>query len=339
MEMMPRNTRVPELYGDYWFNGEPLSLRAHQGRIVLIDFWDYTSLGSIRSIPYVKMWHEKYEEFGLLVVGVHMPRFRFGRNPEYVERSIRNLGIRYPVVMDNEGFLWNAFRARTWPTKFLIDRDGFIRFWHEGEGEYEHLERALQSLLAESGIHGTLPDLSEPLRETDEPGALCYRASADIFTGYIKGTIGNIEGLNPESVVEYDDPGIYLPGRFYLQGKWLTERECVRFEGNEGETGSLMFVYQALEVGAVFDSEKGQVQEISIEQDGLPLTDENRGPDVDSKGVVHVNSPRLYMIVRNREFGEHTLRLTTAAPHFTIYGFSFVTSVIHTEKVGVIRGN
>jgi hypothetical protein len=339
MEMKPHHTRVPELYGDFWFNTEPVSLRAHQGQIILLDFWDYTSMSSLRTIPYVNLWHEKYEEFGMLVVGVHTPQFRFGRNPDHIERAIHALGIRYPVVMDNEGFLWNAFGARVWPTKFLVDRDGFIRFRHEGEGEYEQLERALQSLLAESGIHGVLPDLSVAIRETDEPGALCYRTTGDIFTGYAKGTIGNLEGSNPESTIEYNDQGIYLPGRLYLQGRWLMERECVRFEGSGVEPGALTLVYQALEVGAVCDAEIGRVHDLRIEQDGVSLSDENRGPDVDASSIVHVDAPRLYTIVRNKEFGEHRLRLTTASRHVRIYVFSFATSVIRTEKVGIVSRN
>lgn len=332
MEMKPRNVRVPELYGDFWFNGEPISLRAHQGRIILLDFWDYTSISCLRAIPYLKLWHQKYSEFGMLVIGIHTPEFKFGKNPEHVERAIRKYGIEYPVVTDNEEFLWSAFGTRTRPTKYLIDRDGFIRYQHEGEGSYEQFERAIQSLLAESGIRGTLPDLTEPLRETDEAGAVVHKASTDICAGYVKGAIGNIEGSNPESTVDYEDQGIYLPGRLYVDGKWMMEREFMRFDGSAEEPGYLGITYQAAEVGGVFNSEKRSVCEIAIEQDGLPLTDDNRGDDVelkDSRSIVRVDTPRLYNLVRNKEFGEHTLKITTTSPHFSVYTFSFVTSVIH----------
>ncbi len=332
MEMKPRNVRVPELYGDFWFNGEPISLRAHQGKVILLDFWDYASLSCLRTLPYLKTWHQKYSEFGMLVIGVHTPEFKFGKNPEHVERATRKHGIEYPVVTDNEGFLWGAFGTRSRPTMYLIDRDGFIRYQHEGEGSYDQFERAIQSLLAESGIRGALPDLTGALRETDELGVACHKASMDIHAGYLKGAIGNIEGSNPESTVDYEDHGFYLLGRFYVDGKWMMEREFVRFNGSAEEEGYLSVMYQAAEVAAVLNLEKGSACKIVIEQDGLPLTDDNRGDDVelkDSLSIIFVDTPRLYNIVKNKEFGEHTLKITTTSPHLSVYAFSFVTSAIH----------
>jgi hypothetical protein len=331
MEQRPKHFRAPELYGDFWFNSEPISIRAHEGSVILIDFWDFTSIHSLRTLPYVKDWFRKYEEFGVKVIGVHTPEFKFGRNPENVQKAIKRFAISYPVVTDNDGLMWNAYGVRGWPTKCLVDRDGFIRYEHQGEGSYEQFERALQSLLAEAGVRSGLPDLTIPVRETDEPGAVSFRATTDVYLGYIRGTIGNVEGYGAESTVDYIDRGFHLPGRFYAKGKWIIERECIRYAGDAGEEGHLSIIYQGIEANIVLDIEGGKSAELVIEQDGLPLSAENKGDDIRLEGTqsrLLVDTPRLYQLVKNKEFGEHSLKIIASQSAFSAYSFSFVTSVI-----------
>lgn len=324
--------RVPELYGDFWFNSEPISIRAMRGSVIVIDFWDYSCINCVRTLPYLKEWYRKYREFDLLVIGVHTPEFKFGRNAEDVEGSLREAGIEYPVVMDNEAIIWSSFANRAWPTKYLIDKDGYIRYSQQGEGGYERFERNIQTLLADAGYHGTMPQLMEPLRETDVPGAVCYRPTAEIQTGYLRGTLGNQEGYNPESTLNYADHGYHIPGRFYLQGKWFNEREFVRFDGANGEEGLVTLRYEALEANAVMQSGRRASCEVFILQDGIPLTPENAGTDVqfdnNQKSVVRVAEPRLFNLVRNKEFGEHQLQLLASSPTLSLYSFTFVTSAI-----------
>src|SRR5512135_1387700 len=150
MELESTTFHAPELYGDSWLNGEPVSIRDLRGRVALIDFWDYTSNHCIRSVPYLSDWAAKYRDFELVVIGVHTPEFKFGKTAGVVQRALERLGIQYPVILDNEALLWNAFGARTWPTKYLVDKDGFIRFTQQGEGNYQQFERALQQLIVQS---------------------------------------------------------------------------------------------------------------------------------------------------------------------------------------------
>ncbi len=144
--------RAPELSNTgRWFNGPPLSIRGLRGRVVLIDFWTYTCINCLRTLPHVEAWYEKYRRDGLTVIGVHTPEFPFERIASNVEEAISSNGLTYPVVQDNEYGTWNAYGNQYWPAKYLIDAAGNVRYVHFGEGAYGTTERAIRSLLAERG--------------------------------------------------------------------------------------------------------------------------------------------------------------------------------------------
>jgi hypothetical protein len=151
-EFQIRQMPAHELYGDFWFNSEPVPISALHGRVILLDFWDYADCSSLRALPYTKEWYRRYAAFGLVVVGVHTPKFPFGRNPGHVERAINRLSIEYPVVMDNESMIWSSYGNRLWPTKILVDKDGFVRCIVAGEGNYGAMEQAIHSLLYGAGV-------------------------------------------------------------------------------------------------------------------------------------------------------------------------------------------
>jgi len=331
-DIQPQTVRARELYGDYWFNSEPVLVSALRGSVILIQFWDYTCASCIRSLSYVKEWQRKYEPYGLTVVGVHTPRFPFGQNPEEVERALRRFGIKYPVVMDNVALIASHYDSRGWPTFFLVDKSGFIRYRKEGEGNYAAMEHAIQTLLYDAGVGEELPLPMEALRDMDRVGAVCYRATPEIHAGYLRGSIGNVEGYSPESVVNYVDPGIYLDGRFYAAGDWMNGRDSLRLNEEGGGEGHIILDYQGLEVGGVLRREgKGRV-EVEIRQDERFLTGETRGDDVrlspDGRSYLVVTEPRLYNIIRNGEYGEHVLRLSMHGNSFAVYSFSFLTAAI-----------
>ncbi|HEY4612807.1 MAG TPA: redoxin family protein [Bacteroidota bacterium] len=330
MEHTPRNFRAPELYGDYWFNSEPVSISALRGYVLLLDFWDYCSAGCLHSMPYINEWHRKYREYGLVVIGVHTPEYSFGKKPEHVVRAMEALGVKHPVVMDNEAIIGNAYGNRTVPTHCLVDKHGFVHSVHQGEGGYEQFERTLQALLMDAGTRGELPDLMAPIRDADRHGAVLYRATGDIHLGYLRGTMGNVEGFSPESTVEHSDPGLYLPGRFYAQGMWMDGRECLRFSGER--EGYVAVSYEALEVTGVLNVENMKSCVLTVEQDGMMLTAENKGDDValteQGKSVLNLSGPRLYSIVRNKEFGAHTLTVRASRAGVELYSLGFMTGVI-----------
>ncbi len=332
MEMLQQEFRTPEIYGDYWFNSDPITLSALRGYVILIDFWDYTSYRSLQTLPYLKEWNRRYLDKGLLVIGVHTPQFPFARDAMRVREAIGKLGIHYPVVMDNDYIVWGAFRAQAWPTKYLIDKHGFFRYLHAGEGSYQNFEHAVQSLLAEAGYHGEFPIVMDPIRESDRPGAICHRATPEILTGWQRGTIGNVQGLSTESTDHYEDPGLYINGRLYLVGDWFSSRSYVQLEAREGQEGSLIVVYHAVDVSAVIKPEGEKKFQVFVQQDDKYLTPANKGADVriDEEGRSYflVDAPRIYSIVKAVEFGEHKLRLITRSNGFTLYAMSFGSCVI-----------
>jgi hypothetical protein len=331
-EIMPRRLVARELLGDYWFNGAPVLLGDHHGQVVLVFFWDFSSSASVRALPYVQDWATKYAPMGLLVVGVHSPRFRFGQDPENVQHAIKRLGVRFPVVSDNSQMIWSLYGNRTWPSLHLVDKDGYIRSQSFGDGSYLSFERSVQSLLSGHYAGEELPDLTEPFHETDRPGVICYRATPEILGGYLRGSVGNVEGMAPESVLEYADPGVYVDGRMYLRGVWLNDRECFRWEGEAGTDGAVMIRYHGIEANLVLGPPEGGRGTVCIEQDGVPLTVAEAGSDVTigpgKTSSIVLDSARLYNIVHNREFGEHLLTLRPQAPGCAVYSLTGVAGVI-----------
>jgi thiol-disulfide isomerase/thioredoxin len=328
-EIQPQTVRAHEVFGDLWFNSDPVIITALRGRVVLVEFWDFTCVSCLRTLPYVKEWHRKYQQYGLVVIGVHTPKFPFGKNPELVQKAIERNGIQYPVVMDNEGVIAARYELRAWPSMYLIDKHGFIRYQHTGEGNYTTTERVLQALLYDTLSGETLPMLMEPLREEDRAGAVLYRSTPELQAGYLRGSIGNVEGYSPESVVQYADPEFYLDDRIYVVGCWLNDRNSVRHQ--DREPGSIILSYHATEVSAVLEPEGGEA-EIVLMQDDRYLSAENKGDDVriagDGRSIVTISEPRVYHLVKNPQYGEHVLRISTESEGLALYSFMFVSSVI-----------
>ena len=187
MKVEKGKVRAPEI-GRLWLNSPPLSFRQLRGRAVLVDFWDYTCVNCIRTLPYVQAWHERYHDKGLTVIGVHTPEFTFAQYESNVERGIREFGLTYPIVVDSNREIWKAFANRYWPTKYLLDKDGYLRYGHFGEGGYVECEQAIQELLREIDPNAALPALMDPMREEDHAGAVCYRATGELYLGHCPGT-------------------------------------------------------------------------------------------------------------------------------------------------------
>jgi thiol-disulfide isomerase/thioredoxin len=326
-----KHIHAPALYGNQWLNGAPISLHDLDGEVALIDFWDYTRINCIQAMPYLQEWHKKYRAMGLVMVGVHTPEFHFATDVLRVQQAVERFHIPYPVMLDNDALAWTAYEVRQLPSRFLIDKDGFIRFAQHGEGSYWEFERALQQLLAETGYRNELPELMLPIRDEDRAGAVCYRPTGEMKLGYLRGALGNTEGDSPESTIEYKDPKIYFPERLYAVGKWMNERECLRYDGEGDDLGSIIALYEANEVNVVMGSRDGSVCEVKLEQDQKPIEHSFCGDDVHTvagNAIVSVDIPRMYQLVNNKQFSHHLLTLTASNPNLEIYAFSFTTCAI-----------
>lgn len=146
------NQLAPEFTGiNQWLNGDPLTLQKLRGKVVLVDFWTYTCINCINTLPYVKAWNAKYKDQGLAVIGVHTPEYPFERNTDNVKTAIKRFGITYPVAQDNDYATWNAYSNQYWPAFYLIDKSGHVVYTHFGEGDYDKTEAAIRTLLAQKG--------------------------------------------------------------------------------------------------------------------------------------------------------------------------------------------
>jgi len=322
---------APDLVGGYWVNGEPVSMPAQKGKVVLIDFWDYTCVNCIRTLPYVAEWHRRYVDKGLVVVGVHAPEFSFGKELDGVSAAIEDLGIEYPVVMDNGLAIWQAYANRYWPAKYLVDREGYVRYYHFGEGNYRETEEVVQGLLREIDSEVELPEPMSPVRDSDGPGAVCYRVTPELYLGFQRGQIGNPTGYVPSSSNTYKDPGMHAEGYVYLSGDWRADEEYVmKPYGSETES-AVAIRYMSKEVNLVMNPLLGSACRAYLTQDEAPLAKEDAGEDVkfedDGRAYVEVDKPRMYRLIDNREIGTHDLTLSTTSPGLALYAFTFVSCV------------
>jgi hypothetical protein len=273
-----------------------------------------------------------------VVVGVHTPEFEFARERRQVEAAVRRLGVEYPVVLDNHYDIWDAFANRYWPTVYLIDVEGYLRFQHHGEGGYPDIEHALRTLVAEASPEAPLPTPLEPLREEDHPGAVCFRTTPELHAGYDRGALGNPEGYSLRGVpLIYRLPPRREDGYFYAEGVWRADAAHLTLAGQHG---ALVLPYHAATANAVLAPSADPVDlmldlkpqvTVSVTQDGQPLDALSAGEDVHFAGgrsLLHVDAPRMYQIARNPDDRPHELRLEVDAPGLAVFAFSFSTCAV-----------
>jgi thiol-disulfide isomerase/thioredoxin len=283
-----------------WLNSDPLTPEDLRGRVVLVDFWTYTCVNWLRTLPYLRAWAAKYHGDGLTVIGVHTPEFGFEQNIDNVIAQSRKLGVEYPVALDSDYAVWGAFANHFWPAVYIADEEGRIRFHHFGEGEYPMTEMVIQQLLRDAGAEGIDQDLV-----TVDPRGLEVAAdwqtlqSPETYVGYNQST-----GFTQEGVAGFDEPRAYtLPERLRLNEWGLSGNWTVA--GHAGvlneRGGRIAFQFHARDVNLVMGpSSRGASIPFRVFVDGQPGTDA-RGTDVDSDGRGMVSEQRTYQLIRQPE--------------------------------------
>jgi len=322
--------KAPEFpEGAYWINSQPQFIFELKGKVVLLDFWDYTCINCIRTFPYLKEWHKRYAQYGLIIIGVHTPEFRFAAEAKNVKKAVEDFGITYPVVLDNEYKIWNAYANQYWPRKYLIDAEGFIVYDHAGEGDYRETELEVQKLLAKSHPQVKFPE-AYTAPGVIESGAVCYFTTPEVYTGYERGELGNPEGYKPDSAVSYYDnaEGKHIDGRIYLQGSWWNKVQSLRHARQDpGLEDYIALQYHALSVNAVIGPIKGSPYNVYVKQDDAFIKPEDMGEDlkvdIEGKTYLEITEPRMYRIIKNSKFSNRLLKLYSASDAFEIYAFTF----------------
>ena len=282
-----------------WLNSEPLTPEGLRGRVVLVDFWTYTCVNWLRTLPYVRAWASKYEQAGLTIVGVHTPEFGFESDVDNVVKQTRNLQVEYPVAIDSGYRIWDEFANRFWPAVYLADAQGRIRHHHFGEGEYAQTEMVIQRLLVEAGAQDVDMDLVEV-----EPRGLEVAAdwqslrSPETYLGYVQSS-----GFVSEGIAAYDKPADYAGGSqlflnsWDLTGNWTFGRHAVR---SNAPGARIAFRFHARDVNLVMGPrEPGAAIPFVVTLDGAPLG-HARGTDVDANGRGTVRDQNTYQLVRQQ---------------------------------------
>ena len=345
---------APEFKGiSEWLNSGELKMEELRGEVVLIDFWTYTCVNCIRTMPYLREWNEKYADRGLTMIGVHAPEFEFEEITENVIAANEELGVVWPVAQDNEMGTWRSYNNRFWPAKYLIDANGIVRYTHFGEGKYDETEHHIRALLEEAGN-----DVSDIAAGSDEGPTVDPRArgtsvedqqTREIYGGWQRNAstsglyIAHTQYYDQQGLVQfYRDPDNHLNQLMYLHGSWRSDLEAITHaRQTENYEDYIALRFFARTVNIVLDLEEGVEPfevEVSIagslppdaERDAelvyRPLTADEAGEHIvieNGRSYFVVDEPDLYNVIALPEFGDAELRFASNSPHFALFALTF----------------
>jgi len=328
---LPERVPAPEFGATTWVNTKPLSLKDLRGKVVLVDFWEYTCINCIRTFPYLRRWHELYGPLGLVIIGVHTPEFEFAKNPELVEHAAHRFKLDFPIAVDSDRTIWDAYHNDAWPADYLIDAKGDITFIHLGEGEYADMEHRIQALLREA--NPKLDFAAAMYRvPADQPemGGACLRSTPETYLGFARAErMANEGGYRMMSAASYRQPRELPLDEYALDGRWLATPEYIKHAADDGESSpaSLSLHYRAKTVYLVAGSDNAPGAPLYVEQDGKPVAPSGRGVDIkqDASGRTYIalQKKRMYYVANNPGFGDHTIKLTADSPAVALYSFTF----------------
>lgn len=315
---------LPSLAGSTgWINSKPLTAKELKGKVVLVDFWDYSCINCIRAIPYIRAWADKYRDSGLVVIGVHAPEFEEEKQRANVEKAVQRFGITYPVAIDSNYAIWKGFNNQYWPAHYFIDAKGKVRFEHFGEGEYAKSEQWIQQLLKEANattmptgiatVHGQGVQAAAHMDEIASPETYIGYARADNFV--------SPGGLKHDAEKLYQVPGSLQLNQWGLVGTWADygQKAVLKSAG-----GKIVFRFHARDLHLVLSSgANGKPVRYRVTMDGKPLG-ANHGVDTDAQGNGVVTDDRLYQLIRQSGTPtDHTFAIEFLDPGVQAFSFTF----------------
>lgn len=318
--------KAPEFTGiTSYINTNATELSDLKGKVVLVDFWTYSCINCIRTLPYLVDWNHKYSDKGLVIVGVHSPEFEFEKNKDNVKQAVTRFGIKYPVLLDNDHGTWDAFQNSYWPRKYLVDSEGYIRYDHIGEGGYVETENAIKNLLSERSNQQGIEISNINQTKLTVPGAQSVDfnqiKTPELYFGYqyARAQLGNIEGFNPDKTVNYTIPTSNLKSNvIYLQGLWKNNPDSMELVGPDGK---IILSYSSKSVNIV----AGGKGEITVKEDGKNTQTNNpfKGNELDTEGKLNIDGQRLYNIADHGDYGNHHIEINAKGSGFKLYTFTF----------------
>jgi thiol-disulfide isomerase/thioredoxin len=315
--------RMPDLDGaTAWLNSAPLNSKALRGKVVLVNFWTYSCINSLRELPYMKAWAAKYKDAGLLVIGVHAPEFGFEKNTANVKKAVSDLKVAYPVPIDSDHFIWQAFRNEYWPANYFVDAKGRIRYHYFGEGEYVQSEHVIQALLRENGATG----LDEGTVRITADGAEAPPSedvrSPETYAGYARTeNFASPERMARDSPKTYSPPAALALNHWGLGGSWKAGGES---DTLESAPGKIVFRFHARDLHMVLGpSKNGMPVRFNVRLNGAALGG-NHGFDSSANGAGEVREPRMYQLVRQQGLIQDvTFEIEFLDPGVEVFSFTF----------------
>jgi cytochrome c biogenesis protein CcdA/thiol-disulfide isomerase/thioredoxin len=307
-----------------WLNSPPLTPESLRGKVVLVDFWTYSCINCLRALPFVKAWYEQYKDHGLVVLGVHAPEFAFEKSPDNVRRAVRSLGIAYPVALDNDYAIWQAFNNQYWPAHYFIDAIGRIRGHHFGEGDYAESEQTIRQLLTEAGYQDLPAAGSKQLKASGVEAAAdeAHMQSPETYIGYERAEhFSSAAGLLPDQSKSYATPDELQLNQWGLTGKWIVHKD----EGVlSSSPGTIVFRFFARDLHLVLGpGANGKPIRFRVRLDGAAPA-QNRGVDVDVDGNGVITEQRLYQLIRqSTDVTERTFTIEFLDSGVHAYAFTF----------------
>jgi thiol-disulfide isomerase/thioredoxin len=309
-----------------WLNSPPLTPAELHGKVVLVDFWEYTCINCLRTLPYLREWYRRYHDRGLEIIGVHAPEFDFSAEPPNVAAAAKRLGVVWPIALDNDFSIWKRYGNNVWPHEYLYDQSGNLVESVPGEGAYPQTEAQIQALLKRADPRLMLPPVMAllPQDSYDKPGAVCYPQTPELLVG--RRPIADASFTNdPARDTNYADGNASHPdGAIYLQGYWHLTHEAAVSGGGDGYAA---LRYHAIQLVAVLKPERGGPIRVDVTQDGEPVAKSDVGKDLrfDAQGrsYIMVDTARAYDLIMNAQFGEHELKLSPKSDGLGIYDFAF----------------
>jgi cytochrome c biogenesis protein CcdA/thiol-disulfide isomerase/thioredoxin len=321
--VLHREAPMPSLAGATgWLNSPPLTRESLRGKVVVVDFWTYSCINCLRTLPYVKRWYETYKDHGLVVIGVHAPEFAFERDPDNVRRAIGELGITYPVAIDDDYAIWRGFSNQYWPAHYFIDASGDIRAHHFGEGDYEGSERIIRELLTRAGYKDLPPSGAAPAAAGIEAAPdMEHVSSQETYVGYRRA-----DGFRSPGGFADDRPKSYaLPASLQLNewgliGRWTDDPEKAVLDAAPGK---IEFRFLARDLHVVLGPAGDKPVRFRVRLDGL-APGANHGVDTDADGNGVIREQRLYQLIRQTSpVAPHTFSIEFLDAGAQAYSFTF----------------
>ncbi|ARB28738.1 cytochrome c biogenesis protein DipZ [Pseudomonas tolaasii] len=321
---LPIEGALPPLDGAVqWLNSPPLTAEGLKGKVVLVDFWTYSCINCLRTLPYVKAWAEKYHDQGLVVIGVHAPEFAFERDVNNVTKAMKDLGINYPVAIDNNYKIWRAFNNQYWPAHYFADAKGQIRYHHFGEGDYAESERVIQQLLREAGAKNVAGGLIEAdAKGVQQAPDMNEVQSPETYLGFQRAENFVTTGtLATDKVVNYPAAGKLALNNWTLEGSWNVGGQQATLDQTGGR---IVYRFHARDLHLVLGpGADGKPVRFKVTIDGQAPGDAH-GTDVAPDGSGAVTEQRLYQLVRQSgAVQDRTFSIEFLDPNVSAYAFTF----------------